>query len=341
MNQEHIERLLRYFDFQGEYSVERIQTGNINTTLVIQYETDGYVLQKINRHVFHDPIGLMRNLDLVVAQLEQSDYPRQILKPVISIEKKSHQQIDNEYWRVFPYFDNCVTVNEVHDATLAYEVAYAFAEFVAYLTALEPTRLIETIPDFHNTPMRFQQFDSAVKNADQSKLRQSEDQIKFARDQQSILSYYKNCSYVRRVVHYDTKVNNLLLNKHSMKAECVIDLDTVMPGFLAFDFGDLVRTICPPVNENSTDFDSVRVRPDMLVALRRGYDDGMKDNMSALERDTLLKGAALLIFEQGIRFLTDFLSENQYYHVSYPEQNLIRAKNQFYLLQDFLQFVES
>ena len=342
---EAIFQIARQFQIKGQpRELIPITIGHINQTYQInsfigeqQYSC---ILQKLNTHVFRNPEGVMNNIDRVASHLESKGYPKLILKPITTLQQLPYLKTrDGDYWRAFPFFENTYTTNLVDEPDLAWEVAFNFGEYARYLADLDPQKLVETIPGFHHTPQRYRAFRKALKKARESRLQEAANAIKEVIDHKELLAHYPAFSDTIRVVHYDTKINNILLDQDTGKGVCVIDLDTIMPGMLPYDFGDMVRTITPPVDENEKDLAKVHVRKTFLDALTSGYLEGLQESIQPIEEQNLNNGASLIIYEQAIRFLTDFLEDDHYYPVEYAQQNLIRARNQLVLLNDFLKLI--
>lgn len=318
-----------------------IEVGHINHTYKIltqyQQETFAYVLQKINTQIFKEPVGLMENIEKVGIHLQQNNYPKDILFPIQSLDKQSFfKDNQNKYWRIFPFIENTETINEVETEEQAYAASFVFGEYTSSLANFNAQELNETIPDFHNTSLRYRQFFNSQKKASENRKKAASKSISDLFQYRYLLDPLKSMKLPIRVVHNDTKINNILFDTETGNAVCVIDLDTLMPGSLLYDYGDMVRTFTPPVDENNKDLDWVYVRKNILTALTKGYQDGLKDNLTSLEKSLLLYGAKLTIFEQALRFLTDYLNGNIYYKVEYEEQNLVRTKNQICLLESLV-----
>lgn len=326
------------FDFEDSPTeIIPISVGLINETYKLNTNKKAYLLQRINKTIFKSPAHVMSNIEKVGEWLEQKKYPRHILQPLLTREGRTfYQDVHGEYWRLFPFFEDTITFNEISKPDLAYEAAFAFGEYTSYLSDFDHRNLHTTIPDFHHTPLRFVQFEHAIKTAKPERLSKAKSTIKLAKSFTFILKHYDLLKQNIRVVHYDTKINNLLLHKDTLKAVCVIDLDTLMPGMLPYDYGDMVRTFTSPVDENEPDIRQVIVRLPILEALKAGFLDGLKDQILREEKAHLDYGAQLIIFEQALRFLTDYLQNDVYYPIAYESQNLDRSANQLALLQGFL-----
>jgi thiamine kinase-like enzyme len=343
---ENLTPIIEKFQIYGKLQkVHPIEIGHINQTYQIISQKDGkqaaYILQRINNQVFKQPIAVMENIAQVGTYLKEQSYPKEVLLPIQSKAGASVvMDAQNGYWRLFPFIENTKTYNEVDSEEKAYQAAYTFGEYMHYLEHFDASKLHYTIPDFHNTNLRYQQFYHTLKKAAPEKIKPIQDKIDRLLNFRYLLGVMQRIKLPLRVVHSDTKINNILFDKDTSEAVCVIDLDTLMPGSILYDYGDMVRTFTPPVDENSADYKQVLVRNNILEALTDGYLTGLAGSLTALERDLLLYGAQLIVFEQALRFLTDYLQGNVYYKVEYQEQNLVRASNQIYLLEDLVRKVK-
>lgn len=338
----YLNQIVQQFSLTGRlYKATPIGTGLINHTFKLVVKKDAniqsYILQKINTAIFNRPDALMNNINRVAKHLLQKNYPKKVLQPIPTCDGQLfyYHKKEDTYWRLYPFFENTICLDIVKEETLAYEVAYTFGEYNRFLYDLAPTALEVTIPDFHHVPNRLKKLVEVIQTAGKIRMQSTKLVLEEIGRWQHLLKYYKPLQSFERIVHNDTKVNNVLLSRQSQKGICVIDLDTVMPGILANDFGDLVRTITPPVDENSRTLDQVVVRSTYLAAVTNGFFDGLQAAIQPEEKDLLFYGACLLIYEQAIRFLTDYLQEDQYYPIEYPMQNLVRTEHQLRLLRNF------
>lgn len=333
--------ILNKFQIKGQLlEATPIEIGHINATYQVTLQ-DGlnkslYVLQKINTQIFKKPLAVMDNIANIGHFLTKKSYPRKVLLPIESMDGQYVVKVATNYWRLYPFIPNTITYNQVDTTEQAYNAAFAFGEYTNYLHDFEVTSLHTTIPNFHNTNLRYQQFLEAIKDGVGERKQRAKAAINQLLDYRHLLHTIKQATLPLRVTHNDTKINNILFDKTNGAAVCVIDLDTLMPGTLLYDYGDMVRTFTPPLDENSADFDNIYIRKEMLNALTEGYKDGMKESLTALEATLLLDGGKLTIYEQALRFLTDYLLGDVYYKVAKEEQNLIRAKNQICLLESLL-----
>jgi Ser/Thr protein kinase RdoA (MazF antagonist) len=238
-------------------------------------------------------------------------------------------------WRCYRAQPGTETVDAVEDPSRAYEAARAFGRFSRLLSDLPAPPLAETIPGFHDSPARLRALEGAARNASDALRAQSEDARAFAAAHRGLAGRVGR-DLPARVCHYDTKVNNVLFDRLTRKALCVVDLDTVSPGLLPLDFGDLVRSAASEAPEDCRDLERVVARPAVLEALAAGYLEELAPVLTAPERAALADAPAELAFELGVRFLTDFLEGDVYFKTHRPLQNLDRARVQFQLAEAFV-----
>jgi len=339
----HLHSILQQFQIAGIIDhIEPIEIGHINQTYKVIYDNkelngpQSFVLQKINTQIFKQPLEVMSNMVKVGQFLKNKNYPKEILLPIQSVDNQIVVVEKDDYWRLFPFIPNTQTFNEVINEEIAFTAAFTFGEYANYLQDFPVEELFDTIPNFHNTALRFDQFVEAVEDAFFGKLIVAENVINQLLTYKYLLKNISQLTFPIRVTHNDTKINNVLFDKTTGKAVCVIDLDTLMPGNLLYDFGDMVRTFTPALDENSNQFDEIFVRKNILDALTEGYLAGWNGALTKLEATSLMYGAQLMIFEQALRFLADYLLGDVYYKVANEEQNLIRAKNQLCLLKSLM-----
>ncbi len=316
--------------------------GLINHSWKITSGSSEFLLQKINRQVFPRPADIMYNLDLLSAYFK-TGYPEYLFAAPLYTSPGQNFVVDaeNNYYRLFHFIENSYSCDTITEPSLAYEASRQFGKFTRLLSAFDSTRLHTTLPDFHNLTLRHHQFETAVLNAKNKRVRDSEKSIAFLRTQQQIVDEYekitKNPSFKIRVVHHDAKINNVLFDRKSQRALCVVDLDTVMPGFYISDVGDMLRTYICPVNEEESDFDRILIREEYFREIVNGYLGEMLSVLSEEEKYSFVYAGKFAIYMQALRFLTDYLNEDIYYSIKYADQNLVRANNQVTLLKRFLE----
>jgi len=338
----HKDEALAAYDLHiNNLVVEPIHTGLINFTWLIKNTTDSFILQKINNKVFKDPDAIASNVRMIADYLLKKN-PEYLF--VCPIKTKGGQEFihiqGNGYFRLTNFVKNSHTITSVEKPQQAYEAARKFGEFTFLLREFPVHKLQITIPDFHNLSLRYQQFKDALATGNKIRLEQSKDLIEFIKDHKNIVDTYEkilfNPSFKLRVTHHDTKISNVLFD-HSDKGICVIDLDTVMPGYFISDVGDMLRTYLSPANEEEKDFSKIEIREDYFKAIWDGYMAEMKNELTAEEKNHFIYAGKFMIYMQALRFLTDHLNDDIYYGAKYEGQNFIRAANQVVLLQKLIE----
>ena len=330
------------FELGGRFiSADRYGRGHINDTFVVSVKKDGgkvsYILQRINRHVFHDPESLLHNIRRITEHLaSKSDDSRACLTLVTIHDGGSfYLDEDGSHWRAYRFIESACTYDEVESTLQAREVAALFGRFQNQLSDLPGPRLHETIRDFHNTPARYRHFHT-VRAADaHDRARHCVPEIEWALAHEqvagSLLALQEAGEIPERITHNDTKLNNVMFDEQSGKALCVIDLDTVMPGLVLYDFGDLVRSATMTAAEDETDLSKVSLRMDYYAALVDGYLSTAISFLTDVEIENLAVSGKVITIETGLRFLTDYLSGDEYFRIQRPDQNLERCRAQFAL----------
>lgn len=312
--------------------------GLINRTLLVSDGGRRYVLQCVNTRVFRNPALVMRNCRAVTAHLGREraagryDHLVLELMPTLAGEPAA-VLADGTWWRMYGHVPNSCTHDTAGNTSLAFEAGRGFGAFTAALCGLDPEEVEEVIPRFHDPVARFDAFLAAMQADRVGRVAASRPECEAALGYRVVLDHWRgllDAGLPWRITHNDCKLNNLLFDAHD-RARCVIDLDTVMPGSLLFDFGDIARTMVSPVPEDSPDVTDVGIRHDHFAALARGYVDGCGSLLTPLERDNLVFAARLVTGVMALRFLTDWLDGDRYYRIDRPTHNLDRARNQFAL----------
>ena len=335
-----IEEILKGFSFEGKaVSSEKYGSGHINSTfLVVTDSGKRYILQKINNKIFPDVAGLMNNIMLVTEHLKKKyTEPRRVLTLVKTIDGKPFAEIDGEYWRAYDFVEDslCLQLPENNDDF--YESAVAFGSFGQALSDFPVEKLVEVIPDFHNTPSRFKKFHEVLEKDPLGRAADVQEEIKFCLDREKEMGTLQRLRDEKvlpdRVTHNDTKLNNVLLDKETRKSLCVIDLDTVMPGLCLYDYGDSIRFGASTALEDEKDLSKVSMSLDLFKIYTKGFVSALP-NLTKEEKENLPLGAKTMTFECGMRFLTDYLDGDHYFAVHREGHNLDRARTQFKLVAD-------
>jgi aminoglycoside phosphotransferase (APT) family kinase protein len=323
-------------------TITPIGDGNINDTYRIDWHTDEersvFLLQRLNVQVFRQPLQVSANISALSAYLQgHPDYPLQVMVPLLTrAGEVFHRNEAGDYWRAFPFFDDTAAPEHRPDAAQAYEAAKAYGTFLRALRDFPAATLHEVLPGFHDTDRRLAYFLTTIE-ADSAGRRAGAaveiDQMLAARPIFAQISRLKaDGSLPERVTHNDTKAGNVLLSRTTGRAVAVIDWDTVMPGTILSDFGDMVRTFTADRYEDDP-AEGLQIRREPLQALQQGFLETTEGLLTDREREYLWLGAQWIIGEQAMRFLADYVAGDVYYKTAYATHNLVRAQNQLALLQ--------
>ena len=315
--------------------------GHINDTFLIEIaESDEkFILQKINKNVFKTPQHVIHNIELYLNHLHQKNELQ--LKTFKTSKEKSYVIDENgDFWRMYNYVENSVSYFVIEKEEHAFQAAKAFGNMQRLCLDLNTKDFFETIPDFHDLSKRYVKFDKVLQLSTEDRRRKAAKEILFVQDKRKISDLInelaKRGELPLRITHNDTKLNNVLLDANSGEGICVIDLDTLMPGLVLYDFGDMVRTFTSPVPEDENDSTKVILRKKIFAALSKGYLSELSNELTKTEKEQLINGAKYMILIIGLRFLTDYLENDVYFKTTYDGHNLVRARNQFALLKDLL-----
>jgi Ser/Thr protein kinase RdoA (MazF antagonist) len=315
--------------------------GLINHTWKITSENKDYLLQKINQHVFKIPEDIMDNLRLLSDYFKTHHPSYLFVAPLLTIHGRNYIKQDNNYYRLFPFIENAYSMDTVTDPSLAFEASRQFGEFTGLLSAFDPDLLHITLPDFHNLALRYRQFEDALQHGNKERIAQTAGSVRFLKDQQEIVEEFekikKHPDFKLRVVHHDAKINNVLFDRRNKRGLCVIDLDTVMPGYYISDVGDMLRTYLCPVSEDEQDFLKIQIREEYFREIAKGYLSEMQHRLSEYEKLYFVYAGKFAIYMQALRFFTDYINNDTYYSIQYESHNLVRANNQIMLLKKYLE----
>lgn len=325
-------------------SCEPYGNGHINDTYSAAYKTDNgekrYILQAVNTDVFKEPDKLMSNIEKVTAFLrEKGCGERETLSLVKTRDGNAYYtDSDNNCWRMYDFIENSICLELPESNEDFYQCAVAFGRFQKFLDDFPVNELYETIPDFHNTPKRFADFIAAVERDALGRAKNVQGEIEFIKARSSFYSVLidseKQGILPLRVSHNDTKSNNVMLDKATRKALCVIDLDTVMPGYSVTDFGDSIRFGASTAAEDEKDLSKVHFSLEKFKTYAAGYLDGCGGMLKNSEIMLLPEGAKMMTIECGMRFLADYLDGDTYFKTAYAEHNLVRCRTQLKLVSE-------
>ena len=348
LNKEIIE-VCHIFGIEGEpVSIEVMHDGHINTTDVAIFNENGeikkYLVQGINTHVFKSPDKLMDNIVGVTTFLREKieenggNPDRETLSFIPANDGKYYYYHNNKCWRVYHYIDDSYTINIIKNPSVFENAGRSFGLFQKNLSGYPMESLYETIKDFHNTPKRLENLKTSIAADVKGRAAEVQQEIDFAlaraADTKTVLKLYRDGLIPLRVTHNDTKLNNILFDKNTNESICVIDLDTIMPGFSLYDFGDAIRFGGNTASEDEKDLDKVQISLELFESFTRGFLSTCATALTKAEVKHLAFGAKMMTYECGIRFLADYLDGDVYFKIRYDDHNLVRARNQFKLVEE-------
>lgn len=334
------------FDINGEIeSIDKFGSGHINDTFkvrIINSET-AFLLQKINHHIFPDIDGLMKNIQLVTDHLKSvlASMVNEVEKHTLTIIPcknglRYYKDPNGNYWRIFILLDNVKSYDIVETFQQAFSGGRAFGQFQKQLSTLDARQIVEVLPNFHNIDFRMKNLRTAIANNPVNRVHEVEDILAYIYSREhrmrTVLRMAEEEELPLRITHNDTKFNNILLDEND-EVQCVIDLDTVMPGYVAYDFGDAIRTIINSAAEDEKELSKIVLNIPLFEAYTQGY-LFEADFLTEKEVESLFYGVLLLPFMQAVRFLTDYLEGDQYYKIHYIDHNLVRSRAQIKLVQE-------
>lgn len=329
-------------DFSA-WEVKSFGSGLINNTWkVSRYDDDvSYILQRINQHVFKSPEDIAHNIRIIGAYLAEHHPDYFFVRNLYTGDGADIFFMEGEgYFRMVPFVKKSHTVDVVQTPRQAFEAAKQFGRFTHLLNGFPVNELKVTIPDFHNLSLRYQQFLQSLQSGNAVRIEKTKEEINWLKAHDNIAKRFdamkKNPDFKLRVTHHDTKISNVLFDEQD-KGLCVIDLDTVMPGYFISDVGDMMRTCLSPVSEEEKDFSKIEIRDEYYKAIVEGYTGGMENELSSAEKAAFFDAACYLIYMQALRFIADHLNNDEYYGARYEGHNFIRGSNQINLLKRLLE----
>jgi Ser/Thr protein kinase RdoA (MazF antagonist) len=344
-----IAAVLSFFSLPGNpVKAEPYGSGLINDTFLCEFQENGmprkYLLQRINTSVFKQPEAVMRNIEAVSAHVMrklrrsgQVDPERLFPSLVFTRAGQSFvRDTTGGCWRLFHFLEQGEVFDAVIDESHAFEVGRGLGMFQTLVADLPPGNLSDTLPGFHHTPIYLDQYDRAVRENAAGRSAETVAESAFVDQRRGLapllLEALSSGDVPLRVVHNDPKVNNIMIDRRTRKALCMLDLDTVKPGIVHFDFGDCARSAANPLGEDAPDVNAVRMDLALLQAVARGY---LQEAvfLTRKEIDLLPASVKVITFELGLRFLADHLRGDTYFRTNYPGHNLHRARVQFRLLE--------
>ena len=336
-------RVAEVFHLEGEYlGYREIKVGHINETYELQYlrggEKVGYVAQRINMYVFKNPRIMMRNIDLVTRHIREKE-PSAAMHFHHTASRENFWIMGGAFWRVSTLIPG-IGIEDGAGAAGMRSAGRAFGLFQNYLADFDASLLQETIPDFHHTRKRFDNLFRTVIDDPCSRVRLCREELYFVQSVRDlsckITALWESGEMPMRVTHNDTKTNNVILDADTLEPRCVVDLDTVMPGLIVYDFGDAIRYGANTSAEDERDLSRVALDAASFRAFAEGFIGTTAPTLTEIELDNMALGAVTMTMECGVRFLDDYLSGDKYFKIDYPEQNLDRARCQFALARNMI-----
>ena len=344
MNQK-LQEICKLFRIEHTYvGYDTIQMGNVNKTYKVNFvKSDGspksYLIQNVNTYAFRDPVGLMENIDGVTEHIRTKRPGQTVLHFHHTADRKTYVIDGDNFWRMTNYIPS-VTYNSVQDPTILRNAGMAFGEFQNQLADFDINRLHETIPNFHNTRMRYENLHKAIAENKAGRVEEVREEIDWLLSVQDIAckltDLQQEGKLPLRVTHNDTKINNVLFDKEDNSALVVIDLDTVMPGLMGHDFGDAIRFAANFVEEDCPEFDKAGVDLEVFRLFAEGFLSKTAKTMTEAEVETLALSCFVLAAELSTRFLADYIDGDLYFNIKYPGHNLVRTRCQIALAKDML-----
>jgi len=334
-----LDAVLAAYGFPAETSVTPHGSGLINRTWLIRHNNKNYILQRINQEVFPCPPQIAGNIEKVGGYL-LTHYPDAVFpRPVPATTGETLVSTGPDgFYRLYPFIEDSVTIDVVVDPSQAFEAARQFGAFTRMMTGFPVEQLHETLPHFHDLPLRYRSFRESLTTGRADRLRKAGELVGYLESQNHLVAKYQqiltNPGFHLRVTHHDTKISNVLFDKKG-KGICVIDLDTVMPGYFISDVGDMLRTYLSPVSEEESHLPLIQVRLDYFEAIVRGYLEEMGGILTPDEKKAFVYAGEFMLYMQSLRFITDYLLGDIYYGSNYEGHNYVRALNQATLLQRY------
>ncbi len=342
--------LANLFQIPGQIkNIRTVNNGHINSTYDVIIAREGvdhrFIFQKINSFVFKEPEKIMRNIERITAhigsKLEKEGKSRDgVMHFAHMADGKNFYMEQDGFWRISEFVPNVVTINSCADLSALRSAGTAFGNFQIMLSDFDASLLYETIPNFHNTKMRLDALTEHVQADTYNRVSEIEAELEsvdvMREEAVRLTAFIEEKKLPLRVTHNDTKINNVLFDRDTLEAKTVIDLDTVMPGLVAYDFGDAIRFAANKVAEDEPDAKKAGIDMERFRAFAEGFLPQIASELTPMEIETMALGAFTMTFEVGIRFLDDYVNGDVYFKIEYPKHNLVRARCQLALAKDML-----
>lgn len=344
------EVLLAFCLSKEEYEFKELKAGHINDTYFVYKKNSdtekGYIFQRVNTYVFKEPEKVMHNIDKISGHLKSKldrdsifeDYRQMLFFLKTKEGKNFYVDSSNNFWRAYIYVDRAFTYDNPKSTDILFKMGDKFGIFQEQLNDFDAKILYETIPNFHNTKVRIEKFKKVLAEDKFDRVKEASKEITFLLENADLASKLsdmvdKNLINLR-VTHNDTKCNNILFDKETLEAVAIIDLDTIMPGLVAYDFGDAIRSAANIADEDEKDLSKIAIDLEKFEAFTKGFVPHIKNTHSEVELDSLALGAFTMAYEVSLRFLTDYFEGNVYFKTKYEKHNLDRARSQMALAMD-------
>lgn len=348
MTENEIKKIAEQFAIEGTVGeLKAYGSGHIHETYRLKNadtQKPDYILQKINNSIFTNVEELMNNIQTVINHLQEQkqndttgSVKGEVLQLVPALDGKTYyQHTDGSFWRVYVFLEGTRSYDLIENDKQAREGGKGYGRFISALADLDPNKIFEVLPDFHNMQHRLNQLDTAIAKDPVDRLRTVAEEVNFVKERAERMTTIKRMGDAGelplRITHNDTKFNNVLLNEND-EAHCVIDLDTIMPGYIAYDFGDAVRTTINTADEDEKDLEKIQLNMNVFKAFSEGFIGETGATLTDNEVKSLSEGCLMLPFIMGVRFLSDYIDGDNYYRIHSPHHNLQRARAQFQLVR--------
>jgi len=334
--------IISKFNIEGDVlNVKAFGNGHINETYIVKTTSKPYILQNVNTSVFKNYVGVMDNIAKVTSFLKSNSLTGNGLYLIKTKGSKNYYYESGRCYRMMNYIDNSIVYQQTDDVSILQEAGFGLGQFISSLNDFDASSLVEVIPSFHDTRLRFENFKKSISEDKAYRVKDVQDDIKFVLDRENITSLIvdkiANKEIPLRVTHNDTKLNNFMFDKDTKKFRCLIDLDTIMPGSLLYDFGDAVRIACSTAGEEERDLTKVKFSLQAYEAFLKGFLSGIGDKITITEAKMLHIGAKIMAFEIGMRFLADYLDGDVYFKINEEDMNLVRARTQLKMVYEIEQ----
>jgi len=344
-NKECLNNVFKNFISKEDFkSYKKIGNGLINDTYLVDTNKKKYILQKLNSFVFKNPINTINNILSISKHLKKkiakgSTFNKEYIYLYKGINKKYYySDADNNIWRLLNYIEDSLVFNDANNKKIVYQAAGAFAEFAFFLKDFDSKLIKQTIKDFNKYDKKYNDLVESVNSNSFLKVDDAIDEITFIQAYSDLFKELKALEKVLplRLIHNDTKLNNVLFNKNNKEAVCVIDLDTVNSSFIMYDFGDLFRSISSPKKDDERKILNININLNLIETLFYAYAKVLKHNILKIEKESLIYGIKIITLSLATRFLNDYLNNSVYFKTTYEMQNLYRARKLIMLFKNIL-----